>query len=188
MTTTLLAKSQTEVLRILGDLSKQFFESGAKASAAIVETVNIGRQMGFYFQELCNHEQMTLDFFQKVSGKLPDGINFGTVQKCIWLSRNMAEPAVTYADIPRAACQMAFTAAGFLEEPHREVAQSSSGDSPVAWMLSTFSGIEARFKKLDFADMPMEARETALDEIVRLRDNCATWEAKLKQSLSGGVA
>jgi len=151
-----------------------------QAKLSEIKRTETARQLGIFFQERCGHEQMTMEFFQNHSSNWPQGLHFGIVQKAICLARNHKEPIKTLEQA-RSAAQLLFQAFGDLPESRRIGPQNASAETPVMWMLTSFSGIESRFKKFE-REIPTwdtATKESAKKEITRQIEFLRGLEARL---------
>lgn len=153
---------------------------GGVASGQI-EAVNIAYEIGLDFQEICQHKQLKLSFFENIKGKLPGNLSFATAQKCVHLANSRTGPVTTLLEAQQA-MQQVLQIGGLLEDQHRDTRQKSHEVSPVTFFFKAFSTAKESIKKeiTNVDKWDSETREGILTEIQRQRKFLDEVEKKLK--------
>lgn len=128
---------------------KKLSELGKSVCESKIELVNLGREIGIGLQTLCQHEQMSLSFFETIKKQLPEGFSFLAVQKCIHIANALPEPAKTIEEANHVESQT-MLALGLIEQPHRTSIQNRHDSTPdTAIFMALASAKDKLFKQLE---------------------------------------
>jgi len=131
-------QSKTASLDKLNRDWKKLSELGRAVCDSKIELVNLGREIGIGLQTLCQHEQMSLSFFETIKKQLPDGFNYLAVQKCIHIAIALPEPARTIDEANHVESQT-MLALGLIDQPHRTAIQTRHDSTPDTAIFMTFA-------------------------------------------------
>ena len=134
-------------------LYEKFLSRGERIKTDTVDAVNLGREIGMYLQEMCGHEQIGFEFWQKECGQqLP--FEFEAAKKFTSIARACPEPVTTIEEA-FSMQQMVLRAGGLIELPEREEMHQRSNVSIVERFFREFTLIRLPFQKI-VNQKPME--------------------------------
>ena len=131
---------------------KKLSELGRSVCDFKIELVNLGREIGIGLQTLCQHEQMSLSFFETIKKQLPEGFTFLAVQKCIHIAIALPQPARTIDQANHVESQT-MLALGLIEQPHRTAIQTRHDSTPdTAIFMALASAKDKLFKQFQSSE------------------------------------
>jgi hypothetical protein len=128
---------------------KKLSDLGHSVCDSKIKLVNLGREIGIGLQTICQHEQMSLSYFETIRTQLPEGFTYTAVQKCIHIANALPEPAKTIEQANHVEAQT-MLALGLIEQPHRTAIQNRHESTPdTAIFMALASAKDKLFKQLE---------------------------------------